>query len=51
LTAGHGVPIGLAIAGAHRHEMKLVRTTIAQMIVERPAPTADQPQGLGWDKG
>src|SRR5690349_6677579 len=28
LTEGHGVPIGLAIDGANRHDMKLVRMTI-----------------------
>jgi len=28
LTEGQGVPIGLAVAGANRNDMKLVRTTI-----------------------
>jgi hypothetical protein len=26
-TEGHGVPIGLTIEGANRHDMKLVRPT------------------------
>jgi transposase len=51
LTEGHGVPIGLAVAGANRHDMKLVRETIASIVVERPEPTAEQPQGLCLDKG
>jgi putative transposase len=51
LTEGHGVPIGLAVAGANRHDMKLVRETLASIIVARPAPTAEQPQGLCLDKG
>jgi putative transposase len=51
LTEGHGVPLGLAVAGANRHDMKLVRETIDSLIVARPAPTADQPQGLCLDKG
>jgi transposase len=51
LTDGHGVPIGLAVAGANRHDMKLVRETLDSLIVARPAPTAGQPQGLCLDKG
>ncbi len=35
LTEGHGVPIGLAIEGANRHDMKLVRPTIQSIIIER----------------
>jgi putative transposase len=51
LTEGHGVPLGLAVAGANRHDMKLVRETIDSIVVARPAPTAEQPQGLCLDKG
>ena len=39
------------MAGANRHDMKLVRETIDNLIVARPAPTDDQPQGLCLDKG
>ena len=51
LTEGHGVPLGLAVAGANRHDMKLVRATIESIVVERPEPTEEQPQGLCLDKG
>ena len=51
LAEGHGVPVGLALDGANRHDMKLVRQTIASLVVERPVPTAEQPQGLCLDKG
>ena len=51
MTDGHGVPIGLAVAGANRHDMKLVRATIESIVVERPAPTDEQPQGMCLDKG
>jgi len=51
VTDGHGVPIGLAVAGANRHDMKLVRATIESIVVERPAPTDEQPQGMCLDKG
>ncbi len=46
LTEGHGVPIGLTIEGANRHDMKLVRPTIASIIVDRLEPTEEQPQGM-----
>jgi putative transposase len=45
------VPLGLAVAGANRHDMKLVRDTLDSLVVERPEPTAAQPQGLCLDKG
>lgn len=51
LTEGQGVPIGVVVAGANRHDMKLVRATLHSMLVERPEPTAEQPQGLCLDKG
>ena len=45
------MPIGLAVAGANRNDMKLVRVTIDSIVVERPAPTDEQPQGMCLDKG
>lgn len=51
LTEGHGVPIGLAIEGANRHDMKLVRETIEQIVTERPEPSEANPQGMCLDKG
>ena len=51
LTEGHGVPIGLAVDGANRHDMKLVRATLESIVTERPEPTQDAPQGMCLDKG
>lgn len=51
LTEGHGVPVGLAAEGANRHDMKLVRETIENIVVDRPEPTEEQPQGMCLDKG
>jgi transposase len=51
LTEGHGLPIGLTIAGANRHDMKLLRPTIESIIVDRPEPSEEQPQGMCLDKG
>ena len=45
------MPIGLVVAGANRTDMKLVRATLESIIVERPEPTPDQPQGVCLDKG
>ncbi len=45
------MPIGLAIDGANRHDMKLVRPTVESLVAERPAPTEEQPQGMCLDKG
>lgn len=51
VTEGHGVPIGVTIDGAKRHEMKLVRATIVCIGVEQPNPTEAQPQGMGVANG
>ena len=51
LTDGRGVPIGLAVDGANRHDGKMTRETIAQIAGERPAPSPDTPQGLCLEKG
>jgi putative transposase len=51
LTDSHGVPIGLAVDGANRHDFKLTRETIESIAVERPDPTLEAPQGMCLDKG
>jgi transposase len=51
LTEGHGVPVGLVVDGANRHDMKLVRATLESIVVARPKPTSDTPQGMCLDKG
>jgi transposase len=62
LTEASGVPIGLAIDGANRHDCKMVRATIESIPVERPESTEQrfdrpeftvegQSQGICLDKG
>jgi putative transposase len=51
LTEARGIPIGLAVAGANRHDMKLVEATLASIPIERPRPTPIQLQHLCLDKG
>jgi putative transposase len=46
-----GVPVGVAVDGANRHDMKMVEETLASIPVERPQPTPEQPQGMCMDKG
>lgn len=33
LTEGHGIPIGLAVDGANRHDMKIVRSTVESIVI------------------
>ena len=51
LTEARGIPLAVAVEGAHRHDLKLVRETLEAIQVERPEPTPEQPQGLCLDKG
>jgi putative transposase len=46
-----GVPLGLMIEGANRHDMKLLSATLDSQVVERPEPTVEQPQNLCLDAG
>jgi len=50
LTEANGIPIGLAIAGANRHDSKMVEATLESIPVPRPEPTQKQPQGMCLDK-
>lgn len=51
LVEADGVPVGLALAGANRHDCKLVAATLASIPLPRPEPTAARPQHLCLDKG
>jgi IS5 family transposase len=46
-----GVPVGLAVDGANRNDMKLVRGTLQSIPVERPDPATEGEQRLCLDKG
>jgi hypothetical protein len=50
LTEANGIPIGLAIAGANRHDSKMVEATLESIPVPRPEPTQREPQGMCLDK-
>jgi putative transposase len=50
LVDAAGIPVGLAVDGANRPDGKMAAATLDSMPVERPAPTAEEPQGLCLDK-
>jgi putative transposase len=51
LVAAAGGPLGATIAGANVHDTKLLAATLEAIVVERPQPTAAEPQHLCLDKG
>jgi putative transposase len=50
LSEGHGLPLAVAIAGANRTDMKLLARTLDALVMARPTPTAEAPQGVCLDK-
>ena len=51
MTEGQGLPIGLSVDGANRHDRKLTERPLPAVVIPRPEPTPEQPQPLSWDKG
>ncbi len=53
LVEGEGIPVGLAVDGANRNDMKLVEATLESIPRDagRPRPSAEAPQGMCMDKG
>src|SRR5215210_6481609 len=51
LVEERGGPLAIVVAGANRHDTKLLEATLQAIVVERPAPTEEHPQQLCLDKG
>lgn len=51
LVDGRGAPLSLIVAGANRHDVKLLPETLDAIVVRRPRPTRTRPQNLCVDKG
>ena len=51
LVEAKGLPLGLVVDGANRHDVKLTQATIKSTVARRPKPTKGKPQGLCLDKG
>lgn len=50
ITEGNGIPIGIAVAGANRHDKKLVKDTLDSFAARRPSPKSVK-QHICMDKG
>ena len=51
LVDARGAPLSLIVAGANRHDVKLLGVTLDAIVVARPKPTVRRPQNLCVDKG
>jgi putative transposase len=51
LTEGQGIPMAVVVAGANRHDMKLLADTLDAVVIARPEPTEAAPQHVCLDKG
>jgi len=50
LVEGNGIPLAVAVAGANRHDIKLLEPTLKNIVIERPKPTRKRPQNMCLDK-
>ena len=48
---GKGVPLGITVDAANRHDMKMTKTTLQRIVVSRPEPTTRAKQHMCMDKG
>lgn len=46
LVEGQGIPIGITIDGANRHDMKMTRSTLLSMVIHRPLPSSSSSREL-----
>jgi len=46
-----GIPLGLAVDGSNRHDIKLARPTVENISIKRPRPTKKRKQNLCLDAG
>lgn len=51
LVEAAGGPLAVVVAGANVVDAKLLAATLDAIVVERPQPTAEEPQHLSLDKG
>ena len=49
LTEAKGIPLSVVVDGANRHDMKLVKETLASLQADRPPAAAGLPQGVCLD--
>jgi hypothetical protein len=48
---GKGLPLGITVDAANRHDMKMTKITLQSIVVNRPEPTTRAKQHICMDKG
>ncbi len=51
LVDGNGVPLSVSVDGANRHDMKLTKPTLQNVVINKPEPTIKSKQHMCMDKG
>jgi putative transposase len=51
LVDGKGVPLSVSVDGANRHDMKLTKSTLQNVVINKPEPTIKSKQHMCMDKG
>ena len=51
LVDGKGVPLSVSVDGANRHDMKLTKSTLQNVVIDKPEPTIKSKQHMCMDKG
>jgi putative transposase len=46
LVDGKGVPLGITVDATNRHHMKMTKTTLQSIVVNRPEPTTRAKQQM-----
>jgi putative transposase len=49
LTDGAGIPLAVVVAGANRHDVRLLTATLDGLVISRPQPTPEHPQQVCLD--
>ena len=50
LVDGKGVPLGVCVDGANRHDMKMTKATLQSIVIYRPDPTIRSSSTCAWTK-
>jgi putative transposase len=51
LVDGKGIPLGMIVDGANKHDMKMTKATLRSIVINRPEPTVKSQQHMCMDKG
>ena len=46
LVDGKGVPLSVSVDGANRHDMKLTKSTLQNVVINKPEPTIKSKQHM-----